>query len=66
MGSQLASLSATDAIAHFAAGTLSPVELMRAVIERAEKLEPLINAFVVSADHSQCGKFAQFGHFAVR
>ena len=42
---QLASLSATEAIARFEAGTLSPVELVRAVVERAEKVEPEINAF---------------------
>jgi Asp-tRNA(Asn)/Glu-tRNA(Gln) amidotransferase A subunit family amidase len=38
-------MSATEAISHFEAGTLSPVELVRAVIERAEKVEPVINAF---------------------
>lgn len=43
--SQLPSLSATEAIACFEARTLSPVELCRAVIERAEKVEPVINAF---------------------
>jgi aspartyl-tRNA(Asn)/glutamyl-tRNA(Gln) amidotransferase subunit A len=42
---QLSSLSATEAIARFEARTLSPVELVRAVIERAEKAEPAINAF---------------------
>jgi len=42
---KLANLSATEAISRFEAGTLSPVELMRAVIERAEKVEPVINAF---------------------
>jgi amidase len=42
---QLPELSATEAIAHFEARTLSPVELIRAVIERAEKAEPAINAF---------------------
>ena len=45
VSSQLTSLSATEAIAHFEARTLSPVELVRAVIERAEKVEPAINAF---------------------
>ena len=38
-------LSATEAISKFRAKTLSPVELMKAVIERAEKVEPAINAF---------------------
>jgi hypothetical protein len=42
---QLSSLSATEAIAHFEARTFSPVELVRAVIERAEKAESVINAF---------------------
>ena len=38
-------LSATEAMAQFAAGTLSPVELMQAVVARAEAVEPTINAF---------------------
>ncbi|MRH87633.1 amidase [Nocardia sp. SYP-A9097] len=38
-------LDATDALRLFAARALSPVELMRAVIERTEKVEPAINAF---------------------
>jgi amidase len=37
--------SATDAIAAFKAKKLSPVELMRAVIARAEAVNPKINAF---------------------
>ncbi|MEU1350293.1 amidase [Streptomyces sp. NPDC005776] len=41
----LVHLSATDALQLFARRALSPVELMRAVIERAEKVEPRINAF---------------------
>lgn len=41
----LAYLSATDALTMFRARDLSPVELMRAVIDRAEKVEPVINAF---------------------
>jgi aspartyl-tRNA(Asn)/glutamyl-tRNA(Gln) amidotransferase subunit A len=41
----LAYLSATEAIALFRSRQLSPVELMRAVIGRAEKVEPVINAF---------------------
>ncbi|MEE2672250.1 MAG: amidase family protein [Myxococcota bacterium] len=45
MSSELTRLSASEAVAGFEAGTLSPVELVRAVIERAEKVEPLINAF---------------------
>jgi amidase len=42
-------LSATEAIARFKARTLSPVELVRAVIERAEKVEPRINAFATTS-----------------
>ncbi|MFF9813536.1 amidase [Streptomyces sp. NPDC014006] len=38
-------LSATEALRLFTRRELSPVELMRAVIERAEKVEPRINAF---------------------
>lgn len=38
-------LSASEAMAQFAAGTLSPVELMQTVIARAEAVEPTINAF---------------------
>lgn len=38
-------ISARDAIAAFKAKKLSPVELMQAVIDRAEKVEETINAF---------------------
>ncbi|MEV0856396.1 amidase [Nocardia fluminea] len=38
-------LSATEAQHLFTTRELSPVELMRAVIERAEKVEPTVNAF---------------------
>jgi aspartyl-tRNA(Asn)/glutamyl-tRNA(Gln) amidotransferase subunit A len=37
-------LAATEALALFRARTLSPVELMKAVIARAEAVEPLVNA----------------------
>jgi Asp-tRNA(Asn)/Glu-tRNA(Gln) amidotransferase A subunit family amidase len=40
-------LSAMEALGRFKARTLSPVELMRAVIARAEKVEPKINAFPI-------------------
>jgi len=43
--SDLAYISADDAIAAFKACTLSPVELMEAVIARSEAVEPAINAF---------------------
>jgi amidase len=45
VSTELASLTATEAIALFEARTVAPVELVRAVIERAEKVEPTINAF---------------------
>src|SRR5262245_32054164 len=38
-------LSATDALGMFQSKELSPVELVGAVIERAEAVEPAINAF---------------------
>ncbi len=38
-------LSATEAVAAFKARTLSPVDLMRALIARAEAVEPTLNAF---------------------
>ncbi|MFI8419242.1 amidase [Streptomyces sp. NPDC085479] len=41
----LAYLSATEARRLFEARELSPVELMRAVIDRAERTEPVVNAF---------------------
>ena len=42
---ELCYLSATEAISAFRAKTLSPVELMKAVIARAEAVGPSINAF---------------------
>jgi len=41
-------LSATDALAMFRSKELSPVELVEAVIARAEAVEPTINAFAES------------------
>jgi len=38
-------LSAVDAIALFRARRLSPVELLEAIVERAEAVEPTVNAF---------------------
>jgi len=43
--SDLHYLSATQALRMFRARTLSPVELVQAVIDRAAKVEPAINAF---------------------
>ncbi|WP_020500616.1 amidase [Sciscionella marina] len=45
MDTELVYLSAVEARRRFAAGTLSPQELMTAVIERAEEVEPSVNAF---------------------
>ena len=42
---ELCYLSATEALGRFEAGTLSPVELVQALIDRAEAVEPRINAF---------------------
>ncbi len=44
----LAYLSAADALRLFRTRELSPVELVSAVIERAEAVEPVINAFAVT------------------
>ena len=41
-------LSATEALALFRRRKLSPVELMQAIIARAEKMEPQINAFTAT------------------
>jgi aspartyl-tRNA(Asn)/glutamyl-tRNA(Gln) amidotransferase subunit A len=46
--SDLHQLSAVEALALFRARGLSPVELMRTTIARAEELEPSINAFAVT------------------
>lgn len=43
--SELCYISAAEALARFKARTLSPVELMRAIIARAEAVNPKINAF---------------------
>jgi Asp-tRNA(Asn)/Glu-tRNA(Gln) amidotransferase A subunit family amidase len=45
MADELHYLSATEALARFRSRELSPVELMTAVIERAEAVESAINAF---------------------
>ena len=45
MSNELCYLSAVDAIARFNSRELSPVELLQALIDRAEQVEPTINAF---------------------
>jgi amidase len=44
MTEELCYLSATEAVARFRASELSPVELMQAVIDRAQQTEPTVNA----------------------
>ncbi|MBN8930125.1 MAG: amidase [Rhodospirillales bacterium] len=46
MSTDLAYLSAAEASRAFAARTLSPVELMQALLARIERLDPQINAFI--------------------
>ena len=46
MQDELAYLSATEALARFRSRDLSPVELLDAVIARAEVTEPHVNAFM--------------------
>jgi len=43
--SEIHYLSATDALRRFRSRELSPVELVHAVLDRADKVEPAINAF---------------------
>ena len=46
-------LTATEAQAAYASGALSPVELMRALIDRIDRLDPAINAFIrLDRDHA--------------
>ena len=42
---RLCYLPATEALASFRSGRLSPVELMQAIADRSEQVEPHINAF---------------------
>ncbi|UGY91579.1 amidase [Streptomyces gobiensis] len=42
----LTSMTATDLVAGYAAGDFSPVEATRATLERAEAIQPHVNAFV--------------------
>ncbi len=45
MDSEIADLTATDLVAHYAAKTLSPVEAVRAALARIERDNPAVNAF---------------------
>ena len=42
---RLCYLAASEALAMFETGKVSPVELMRAIIARSERVEPALNAF---------------------
>lgn len=46
MSEDVTAFSATELVAHFRAGTLSPMEAARAAIRRYEALDPVFNAFV--------------------
>ncbi len=47
-GAELCYLTGLEALGHFRCGDLSPVELMQAIIQRAETLQPSVNAFTDS------------------
>lgn len=53
MATELHELSATELVAAYALGNLSPVEVVRATLDRIEALDPVVNAFVlVDADRA--------------
>lgn len=56
---ELCYLSAAEAIGRFKARKLSPVELMQAVIARAERVEPKINAFPIKLYDRALGQAKQ-------
>lgn len=47
-----AMMTAEDLLVHYARGTLSPVEVLQAVIARVARLNPQINAFAVMNPHA--------------
>ena len=50
---ELTALTASELLSSYAAREVSPVEVTRAVLERIERVDPLINAFcVVDADRA--------------
>ncbi|MGH3313927.1 MAG: amidase [Streptomyces sp.] len=61
--SDLSSLTATQLVAGYAAGDFSPVEVTRATLEQAERVQPHVNAFV-RIDHDEA--MAQAGDSAER
>src|SRR4051794_34034626 len=56
---ELALLTIAEAARRIASGAVSPVELMRAVLARIERLEPRIGAFVTRVDPDQCVELAR-------
>ncbi len=56
---QLARLSIAEAASRIASGEVSPVDLMRAVLARTERLEPRLGAFVARLDPEQCVELAK-------
>ncbi len=59
MKQDLCSLSATDLMRFYARKLLSPVEVTRAVLERIEKLNPLLNAFCLVDERQALAKARQ-------
>ncbi len=59
LGNELCYLTATEAIASFKKKTLSPVELMQAVIQRAEEVQPKVNAFTYTFYERALGQAKQ-------
>ncbi len=51
---ELAALTIAAAAAQIAAGTITPVDLMRSVLARIQRLEPRVGAFVTLLDPDQC------------
>src|SRR3954467_11400512 len=52
MSADLCALSATQLLDAFRKHELSPVEVTRAVLERIERLNPVVNAFNLVSDHA--------------
>jgi aspartyl-tRNA(Asn)/glutamyl-tRNA(Gln) amidotransferase subunit A len=50
MSNDVLSLSAAQLIEHYAARTLSPVEVTRAALDRIRRLQPAYNAFVLTGE----------------
>ena len=59
MPDSIAFLPVTELVAHYRAGTVSPVDAVGAAYERLERLEPEINAFCRVADRQESLKRAR-------